>query len=70
MGVGMIEKDAVKFTRDQVRELKRLALEKKLKGADVLNFMVGLLRQQGPRVLRRERAPWMGEGVDFVPAAI
>lgn len=33
----MIEKSAVKFTKEQVRALKRIALEKKLKGADVLN---------------------------------
>lgn len=32
-----MEKDAVKFTVDQVRALKRIAQEKKLKGADVLN---------------------------------
>lgn len=33
----MIEKDAVKFTKEQVRELRRIALEKKLKGAEILN---------------------------------
>ena len=32
-----MEKDAAKFTVDQVRALKRIAQEKKLKGADVLN---------------------------------
>ena len=32
-----MEKDAVKFTVNQVRALKRIAQEKKLKGADVLN---------------------------------
>ena len=32
-----MEKRSVKFTKEQVRELKRIALEKKLKGADVLN---------------------------------
>ena len=32
-----MEKDAVEFTIDQVRALKRIAQEKKLKGADVLN---------------------------------
>ena len=35
--MGVMEKDAVKFTVDQVRALKRIAQEKKLKGADVLN---------------------------------
>ena len=32
-----MEKDAVKFTVNQVRALKRIAQEKKLKGSDVLN---------------------------------
>ena len=32
-----MEKDAVKFTVNQVRALKRIAQEKKLNGADVLN---------------------------------
>ena len=32
-----MKKEAMRFTKDQVRELKRIALEKKLKGADVLN---------------------------------
>lgn len=35
--MGVMEKDAVKFTKDQVRALKRIALEKKLKGAEILN---------------------------------
>lgn len=36
MGIRMT-KSAVKFTIPQIRALKRIALEKKLKGADVLN---------------------------------
>ena len=36
-----MEKDAVKFTVDQVLALKRIAQENKLKGADVLNEYTG-----------------------------
>lgn len=32
-----MEKDAVKFTVDQMLALKRISQEKKLKGANVLN---------------------------------
>ena len=33
----MMEKDAVRFTPEQIRALKRIAVEKKLKGYEVLN---------------------------------
>lgn len=37
MGVGVMEKDAVRFTKEQIHALKRIANEQKLKGADVLD---------------------------------
>ena len=33
----MMLKMSVRFSKDQIRNLKRIALEKKLKGADILN---------------------------------